>query len=254
MTRIAPFLAAAALMVLLTPGAALAQSYQPGQRVECDTTGSGKWWGPGVIQPFQKGDFGSQPPDGSWYRFKADSNGVEYPCKPAFMRPLAGGAAGGVAAGAAPAKAEAAPARAAMPQQRDAGTAGLDFLSCPFTQKAVKNGARPDVELFRKVLRCKKGEKAVAANDEGAVRVEVVALQVGTPRPWSYRQDLGNGKQDTVVYPVKVSYTIKTYYRAATEVSEGWVRVANYYVDAFGEWQIGSEEPVSPGRFQRIPR
>ena len=42
-------------------------------------------------------------------------------------------------------------------------------LECPIKQKPVSNGARPDVELFKKIIRCAKGEKSVAAGDEGAV-------------------------------------------------------------------------------------
>lgn len=59
-----------------------------------------------------------------------------------------------------------------------------ELLDCPIAQKSVKNGAKPDAELFKKIVRCKKG-------DEGAVRVDVTALQIGTSRPWSYRQDSG---------------------------------------------------------------
>ena len=50
------------------------------------------------------------------------------------------------------------------------------------------------------------------------------------------------------------SYSVRTYYGAATEVSEGGSRVLNCYVNAFAEWQIGSEEPVRAGDFKRIPR
>jgi len=128
------------------------------------------------------------------------------------------------------------------------------FVECPIIQKTVKNGAKPDVELFKKLVRCKKGEKSVQPGEEGAVLVEVSNLQIGSPRPWSYRQDTGSGTANTVVYPVKASYTVKTLYRAATEVEEGWIRVLNFYVNSFGEWQIGSEEPVSIGKTRRIPK
>jgi hypothetical protein len=127
-------------------------------------------------------------------------------------------------------------------------------LECPVKQKQVSNGARPDAELFKKIIRCAKGEKAVAAGDEGAVGVDIASLQIGTSRPWSYRQDSGNGKVGTLVYPVKATYTVKTFYRRATEVEEGWIRILNFYVNAFGEWQIGSEEPIQGGKFKRIEK
>ena len=133
-----------------------------------------------------------------------------------------------------------------------AAPAGL--LECPIQQTPVKNGARPNPELFRSILRCAKREKPVPAGQEGAVQVEVTALQIGAPRRWSYRQDSGSGQVGTMVYPVRASYTVRTFYFAATEVEEGWMRVLNFYVDAFGEWRIGSEEPVRPPMSRRIPR
>ena len=107
---------------------------------------------------------------------------------------------------------------------------------------------------MKKIIRCKKGEIAVEEGDEGAVKVEISSVQIGAARPWSYAQDQGNGKVGTLVYPVKATYTVKTLYRNATEVEEGWVRVLNFYVNAFGEWQIGSEETVKAGKFKRIPK
>lgn len=133
------------------------------------------------------------------------------------------------------------------------GAIHAQTLSCPVAQAAVTADAKPDVELFKQIVRCKKGEKAVAAGDEGAVTVEVSALQVGSPRPWTYRQDSGSGQEGTLVYPVKATYTVRTHYRTATEVEDGWIRILNFYVDSFGEWQIGSEEPVKSATASRVP-
>ena len=46
---------------------------------------------------------------------------------------------------------------------------------------------------------------------------------------------------------------MRTHYRAATEVEAGWIRILNFYVDSFGEWQIGSEEPVKSPTTERVP-
>ena len=134
-----------------------------------------------------------------------------------------------------------------------ASAAQAEILECPISQTAVAADAQPDTELFTQLVRCKKGEKAVPAGSEGAVTVSVDSLKVAAPRPWSYRQDAGSGQEGTQVYPVKVSYTVRTHYRAATEVEEGWVRILNFYVDGFGEWQIGSEEPVKSPVVRREP-
>ena len=244
-------LVSSAIVLLLGvnfPAAAQTLQYKSGDRVECDTTESGKWWTKGTVQPFQKGDFGGgQEPDGSWYRFKADYNGVEYPCKPKFMRSIAGAKTEKPTNNEKPQQTE----REITNEENETVTNG-DFLECPVEQKQVKKGARPDAELVKKIIRCKKGEMAVTEGEEGAVKVEISSIQIGAARPWTYAQDQGNGKAGTLVYPVKATYTVKTFYRNATEVEEGWIRILNFYVNAFGEWQIGSEETIKAGKSKRI--
>lgn len=246
------------LLLSVAVNAVASQTYQPGDRVECNFVGSlapqhEKYFEPGTVEPFQPGD----QPDGSWYRVRADSNKVEYPCRVEHIREIRGAPA------AAQAQPQTAPARAPAPA-RPAGTGqviarnaapaatDLDFLNCPVQQEPVENGDAPDSETVKLVIRCAKGEKAVPAGQEGAVKVDVVSVQIGRSRPWTYAQDRGNGNEDTVVYPVKATYNVRTIYRAATEVEEGWVRILNFYVNAFGEWQIGSEENVRTGAFRRI--
>lgn len=225
--------------------------YKPGDRVECNTIGSSepkyeKYYEKGTVMPFRDND----QPDGSWYRVKADSNKVEYYCKVEHIRWSAGGT---------PTRTENNPAKLADPIEKPTvQTTGLsaqgDVVECPIKQKQVRNGSRPDTELFKKVIRCAKGEKAVEAGDEGAVKVDISAIQIGASRPWSYSQDSGNAKRGTVVYPVKATYTVSTFYRTATEVEEGWIRILNFYVNAFGEWQIGSEENVKSPKVRRIQK
>lgn len=225
--------------------------YKVGDRVECEITGTlpGKHWMKGTVTPFQKGNFGpGVEPDGSWFHFKADANGVEYPCKPEHIRLMAGAQTNTTENQVKEAEAT----KEVVKEDQVRPAIEGDFLDCPVKQNQVKNGARPDAELVKKVIRCSKGEKAVEKGDEGAVKVEVSSIQIGASRPWSYSQDSGNAKPGTVVYPVKTTYTVKTLYRAATEVQENWIRIVNFYVNAFGEWQIGSEEPVKSPTIRRI--
>lgn len=128
------------------------------------------------------------------------------------------------------------------------------ILKCPIAQKAARNGDAPDAELLKKLVRCRKGEKAADPGSEGAVTVEVTELKVGTPRAWDPRRDSGSGDRGTKVFPIKVTYTDKTHYRTRTVVGEDWIRVMNFYVDAFGEWQSGSEEPVKSPTTKSIPK
>jgi hypothetical protein len=244
-----PALLVGLALVLVSGIAAAAQtSYQTGDRVECEVTGNvnGKFWEKGTVLSFRPGD----QPDGSWFRVKADSNKVEYYCKLEHIRPISGAA-----------KPQQAPEpRASQPNSSQTEAKGdpaplnTDFVECPVKQKQVKNGTRPDEQIVRRLIRCNKGEKAVDPGDEGAVRVEISAIRIGAARPWSYRQDSGNGKLGTIVYPVKATYTVKTLYRTAIEVEDGWVRILNFYVNAFGEWAIGSEENVTSPKVGRIVR
>ncbi|MBK8811373.1 MAG: hypothetical protein IPN69_11670 [Acidobacteria bacterium] len=223
--------------------------FKVGDRVECEVTGNpqGKWWSKGTIMPFKPGDFGSgMEPDGSWYRVKVDSNKVEYPCKPDVLRRI-----GGEAVTTKPGRVKT-PVNEPLENTETEGQG--NFLDCPVAQKKVARGGAPNVELFKKIIRCHKGEKDVDEGDEGAVGVEIASVQIGAARPWSYSQDNGNSKPGTLVYPVKATYTVRTFYRNATEVEEGWIRILNFYVNAFGEWQIGSEEPVKAPKTRRIPK
>lgn len=246
--------AAIATFVFMFAGQLTAEAqgrYKPGDRVECNTIGSSepkheKYYEKGTVMAFRDND----QPDGSWYRVKADSNKVEYYCRVEHIRPFAG---------ATQTRTENNPAKVEGPGEKPtvqttALSAQGDFVECPIKQKQVRNGSRPDAELFKKIIRCAKGEKAVEEGDEGAVKVEISTIQIGASRPWSYSQDLGNARPGTVVYPVKATYTVKTFYRTATEVEEGWIRILNFYVNAFGEWQIGSQENVKSPKVQRIQR
>lgn len=153
---------------------------------------------------------------------------------------------GGVVAGAASGIAATPPAAATIAADRP-------IVSCPVRQSPVKNGARPKAALLAKIVQCSKGEKAASPGYDGAVTIDVTALQIGARRPWKYSQDTGSGQKGTFVYPVKVTYTEKTFYWTRTAVSENWVRIINFYVDSFGEWTNGSEESIKRGDLRDIP-
>ena len=131
--------------------------------------------------------------------------------------------------------------------------ANRPILPCPVEQSPAKNGSAPDVELVKQVVRCKKGELAATKGLDGAVTVEVSQLKVGQPRPWKYALDIGSGTVETIVYPVKVTYTIRTFYRSRIVLENDWIRIMNFYVDAFGEWQSGSEEHVKSPVSSEMP-
>ena len=89
-------------------------------------------------------------------------------------------------------------------------SADRPILHCPTPQKPAKNGAAPDVDLVKKVLRCRLGEKAAPKGYDGAVTIEIDAVQIGKPRQWDRLLDMDGGVPGkTTVYPVKATYTEK---------------------------------------------
>lgn len=227
--------------------------FKPGDRVECDATGINDWL-KGTVLPFLPNDNPGLDKDktGQYFyihRVRLDKYASTRPegglCFTDRTRPLTGAAA------------------APPPVDNSVGKVTTDanntlsadrpILACPIEQTPVKNGATPNAELLKKIVRCNKGEKPAEKGYDGAVTVDVTALQMGAPRQWIYSQDIG-GKPGTTIYPVKVTYTVKTFYRTRTLVSANWVRIINFYVNAFGEWQSGSEEPVKSPESKDIPR
>nr|AUN36305.1 hypothetical protein [uncultured bacterium] len=129
------------------------------------------------------------------------------------------------------------------------------ILIGPIKQPRVKNGARPNPELLKKLIRYRKGEKPAPRGQEGAVTIDISALQIGAPRPWNHLADTGDGLHNvTRVYPVKVTYTEKIWYYTRVEVYENSIRIINFHVDKFGEWKIGSEEIVKSPTVKSVPR
>ena len=227
--------------------------FKPGDRVECDTMNIGKWF-KGTVLPFEERDNPNLEKDKSGkyfyiHRVRLDNEASTRPaggmCFTDRTRLLTGDAA------------------TPLPVDTSVGKVTVDkdntlsadrpILDCPVAQTPVRNGARPNAELLKKITRCDKGEKPASKGYDGAVTVDVTALQIAASRPWVNSRDIG-GKPGTIIYPVRVTYTVKTFYRNRTLVEENWVRTINFYVNDFGEWQSGSEEPIKSPQSKDIPR
>jgi len=124
------------------------------------------------------------------------------------------------------------------------------ILDCPVEQKPVKNGTRPNALLLGKLIRCL-WEKPATTGMDGAVTMDLTPLQIGTPRRWNPRRDLG-GSANTIVYPVKTTYTQKTFYRERIVVDE-YTGVFNCSINPFGEWACGMAEHKQKGETKSIP-
>ncbi len=49
-------------------------------------------------------------------------------------------------------------------------------------------------------------------------------------------------------------FVVQTFYRTSTQISQNWIGIINFYVNAFGEWETGSEESIKMGDTVNIPR
>jgi len=129
-----------------------------------------------------------------------------------------------------------------------------ELLDCDnLKQKPVKNGARPDPKVIDKVIRCLWERPAVRKGVDGAVTVDITSLQIGAPRKWILNGDIGtDGSLGTIVYPIKTTYTQKTFYRNHTSVDEN-VGTYNCYVSKFGEWRCGAAGIKRKGETKSIP-
>lgn len=228
--------------------------FNPGDRVECDTMNIGKWF-KGTVLPFEEKDNPELAKDktGKYFyihRVRMDNEASTRPeggmCFTDRTRLLAGGKPMEIP------KTDI-PIGKVTTDEDNTLSADRPILDCPVQQTPVKNGARPAAELLKKITRCDKGEKPASKGYDGAVTVDVTAIQIAAPRQWIYSRDIG-GKPGTTIYPVRVTYTVKTFYRTRTVVDENWIRTINFYVNEFGEWQSGSEEPVKSPQSKDIPR
>ena len=239
------------VLLLTTHSLALAQNarFNPGDRVECDKAHINSWE-LGTVMPYLKLDDKS----GQHYRVRLDAHarggmyleGIE--CRADKMRPAL------AAAAYRPEPTSVAVGKATVDGDNTL-SADRPILSCPVEQKSSKNGSAPNPEVLKKVLRCRLGEKAAAKGYDGAVTIDVTALQVGARRPWDRLQDKNGGTPgSTFVYPVKVNYSSKTFYRSSTAIGDDWIVIFNFFVDGFGEWQYGSAETLKMPDNKNIPR
>ena len=217
-----------------------------GDRVEVDKAGINSWE-KGTVMPFLKNDI----TDGSYYRVRLDNHargGM-------YLEGLYVRLSGIRLSNDAPYQQEKTAVAVGKATVDADNTLSADraILQCPVQQTQVSASAKPDVELFKKIIRCNKGEKPAYKGYDGAVTVDVTALQLGTPRKWQYLRDIG-GKPGVIIYPVKATFTYKTFYRSGTEVSENWIRIINFYVNEFREWTSGSEESIKMGETKNIIR
>ncbi len=216
-------------------------------RVECDNSGSGTYWRAGTVVPFQEGDMynGYKPDSGYYYRLKIDGSSLDsWVCKAASMRPLATTNNG---------KNNDTDKKADTKTNSNADNlADREILDCDFKQPPAKNGSAPPPELAKKLIRCLL-ERPANPGMDGAVTVDINEFQIGKPRPWRIREDTGSADQNTIVYPILVSDTWKTFFRTRTQVIES-TTYYNCFVNSLNKWTCGLAKRVKEGETKSIPR
>lgn len=233
-----------AAVLMLAANALAAQenvSYKVGDRVECDPS-----WG-----KHYKGTVKEVTREAWMYLVKFDftqeTMGMELQCLVKQMRPLQGQQA---------ANGQAKPENTGnkpKPEQPNDFTylADREILECPIEQKPAKNGASPNAELLKKVIRCLY-ERPAPAGMTGAKTVDITAFQIGASRKWRPLDDAGSGNLSTIVHPIKVTWTEKTFYESFTQQIDS-ISVFNCYVTTFGEWECLLGQRIKDGEIKRLP-
>lgn len=227
--------------------------YKVGERVECDFTFKGEYKQGTVAEVFVNPVAGVD----SRYRVKIDNDDPLWKdgrnCWDRNMRAI-GGAPNKNQTGTEPTKNT--PPKNNKPNADEpedfTRLADREIMDCPVEQTAVKNGAKPNAELLKKVIRCL-FERRAPAGITGAKTVDITAFQIGAARKWRPLDDIGSGNLKTIVYPIKVSWTEKTFYESFTQQIDS-ISIFNCYVNAVGEWECGLGQRIKESDIKRTPR
>lgn len=135
----------------------------------------------------------------------------------------------------------------------DTVLADREVLDCGhFTQPAARNGSPLPAELSQKLIRCALGEHPSLAGGQGATTVNISEFSIGAPRRWNLRIDTGaGGTVDTIVYPVRVTYTTKSFYREQNIVIADREQLFACHVDV-GKWICGPDQVLKEGEKRQI--
>ncbi len=241
------FLALILAAAFVLPGvqaAAQTPAFKVGDRVEVDSieasSPSRAIWKKGVVV---KVDLSSMA-----YVIQLDPLPGQLPKGMAIpIRPYAAGwihAAGG-----------AAPAIATAKLRVDAnGTVLADrpLLDCAHATFPGRNGQALPAAAARTLIRCLY-EKPPVPGADGAVTMDITEFVPGAPHRWNKNVDSGaGGTISTLVWPVRVSWNQKTFYRSYDQIQTGSARVFTCYVNV-DQWFCGSAQFIRDGAKKQVP-
>jgi hypothetical protein len=121
-------------------------------------------------------------------------------------------------------------------------------LDCrrPEAQPPARNGQPVPAELAKRLIRCAMGENPSPPGGQGATRVDISAFSVGAPHRWNLYSDTGGGSPETLVYPVRVTFTSKTFYQEQNKLTADRQQLFECHVTT-GRWLCGPDEILNPG-------
>lgn len=158
-----------------------------------------------------------------------------------FLRPLGGGAAP---------KIESDKLRV---DDNDTVLADRELLDCKNLKAGpARNGSPPPPELAKKLIRCL-FETPSSPGQDGATTVDILEFAPGAPHRWNRLEDLGAGATiNTMVYPFRVKFNQKTFYRQHNEAHLNVERIFTCYV-AVDQWYCGQAQSLKDGEKRMIP-
>ena len=136
----------------------------------------------------------------------------------------------------------------------DNGTvlADRDLLDCDRLKRSGRNGSPLSAELAKSLIRCLY-EKPSQPGMDGATTMDISSLTIGAPHRWTVYVDMGQGNANTLVYPVQVKWTMKTFYRRTNTLTTYKEGPFTCFADATSIWQCGSSTGSrKDGKIQEI--
>jgi hypothetical protein len=122
----------------------------------------------------------------------------------------------------------------------------LDCASVVQNQPRAQNGAPLPVELAKKLIRCLY-EKPSGIGSDGATKMDISGFVPGAPHKWNPYSDLGpGGTINTFVYPIRVTWTEKTFYRSYNQVLVNREQMFTCFVN-IDKWACGQAQLVREG-------
>lgn len=130
--------------------------------------------------------------------------------------------------------------------------ADRELLDCKNLKAGpARNGQRPPTELIKKLIRCLY-ERPADPGMDGTRTMDIVEFAPGAPHRWNFREDSGpGGTINTMVYPFRVKWNQKTFYRTYNQIETGNERVFTCYVDV-DKWYCGSAQFIKDGEKKQV--